>query len=301
MVSLYTNINVEEAIETSLEYALKHKLNLYGLKTDELFELHLILDNNIFEYANTPFKQIRRLAMGNNLSGILAILTMDRFECKCIYPVIKPTIYVRFVDNIGTTVQTIEEAHETLHMRNSKHPTLRLELEAADAAGFLPILDVTIWRLRSMSMAQWNGNYTRNQQIKASPWTIDLIIRVPPNLLSQQMNSSEPCGVHPKNMWKTQCKEPAKKLTANGYPAHVLDRNYARQTKRGNEEKKKNDGKVKKTPVVTLKIPFVSDQINHQIQRTLTKHDVPARVVNPRGKTINNLVKTVSVLQETAL
>ena len=53
--------------------------------------------------------------MGNRLSVTLAILTMDRFECKYIYPVIKPTIYVRFVDNIGTTVQTIEEAHETLH------------------------------------------------------------------------------------------------------------------------------------------------------------------------------------------
>ena len=67
-----------------------------------------------------------------------------------------------------------------------------------------------MWRLRSMSMAQWTGNYTRNQQIKASPWTIDLIIRVPPNLLSQQMNSTEPCGVHRKNMWKTQCKQHAK-------------------------------------------------------------------------------------------
>ena len=48
------------------------------------------------------------------------------------------------MDDIGTTVQTIEEAHETLHMMNSKHPTLRFELEAPDAAGFLPILDVKI-------------------------------------------------------------------------------------------------------------------------------------------------------------
>ena len=170
----------------------------------------LFLTTISFEYANTPFKQIRGLATGNNLSGIPAILTMDRLECKCIYPVIKPTIYVRFVDDIGTTVQTIEEAHETLHMMNSKHPMLRFELEAPDAADFLPILDVTIWRLRLMSMAQWNGNYTRNQQIKASPWTSDLIIRVPPNLLSQQMNSTEACGVHRKNMWKTQSKQHAK-------------------------------------------------------------------------------------------
>ena len=142
MVSLYTNINVEEAVETSLEYALKHKLNLYGLRTDELFELlHLILDNNIFEYANTPLKQIRGLAVGNRLSGTLAILTIDRFECKYIYPVIKPTIYmyVRFVHNIGTTVQTIEEAHETLNMMNSKHLTLRFELEAPEAAARFPV------------------------------------------------------------------------------------------------------------------------------------------------------------------
>ena len=57
VVSLYTNINVEEAIETSLEYALKHKLNLYGLRTDELFELlHLILDNNILRKRKHAFQ-----------------------------------------------------------------------------------------------------------------------------------------------------------------------------------------------------------------------------------------------------
>ena len=71
----------------------------------------------------------------------------------------------------------------------------------------------------------------------------------------------------------------------------MLDRSYVSATKRGKDEKKKNDGKEKKkTPALTLKITFVSDQINHQYQRTLGKHDVPG-VVNPRGKTINDLVK----------
>ena len=143
-------------------------------------------------------------------------------------------------------------------------------------------------------MAQWNGNYTQNQQITVSPWTstFDLMIRVPPHLLSQQMNSTEPCGVHRKNMWKTQSKQHAKKLTANGYPVHLLDRSCARATKRGKEEKKKNvEKEKKKTPALTLNIPFVIDQINHQIERTRAKHDVPAGVLNPRGKTINDLVK----------
>ena len=137
--------------------------------------------------------------MGNCLSRTLAILTMDRFECKYIYPTIKPIIYVWFVDNICTTVQTIEEAHETLHMMNSKHPTLRFELEAPNAAGSLPILDVKVKINVDGSMER--KLYTQNRQIKASDWTFNLIIRVPPNLLSQQMNSTKFCGVHRKNMF----------------------------------------------------------------------------------------------------
>ena len=45
------------------------------------------------------YKQIRGLAMGNRLSGTLAIIRMDRFEQLFIYP-LKPllTIYVRYVE-----------------------------------------------------------------------------------------------------------------------------------------------------------------------------------------------------------
>ena len=49
VVSLYTNINVEEAINTSLDYAHKHNLELHGLTMENLWELlRLILDNNVF-------------------------------------------------------------------------------------------------------------------------------------------------------------------------------------------------------------------------------------------------------------
>ena len=230
--------------------------------------------------------------MANRLGGTLAILTMDRFECKYIYPVIKPTIYVRFVDHIGTTVQTIEleEAHETLHMMNSKHPTLRFELEAPDAAGFLPILDVKIIKInvdgsmeRKLYTKSANKGITLNYR-SHHPSSTKLAVTTNEFDRTLRCSSEE----HVEDAVQTT----RKKLTANGYPAYVLDRSYARVTKRGKEETKKNDGKVKKkTPVLTLKIPFVSDQINHQIQRTLAKHDVPARVVKPRGKTINDLVK----------
>ena len=112
---------------------------------ENLWELlRLILDNNVFQYGKMFFKQIRGLAMGNRLSGTLVIICMDRFERLYIYAELKPTIYVRFVDDIGTTVNTIEEAFEILQYMNSKHPTIRFEIELPDADGFLPILDVKL-------------------------------------------------------------------------------------------------------------------------------------------------------------
>ena len=77
----HTNINNDGAIETALQYTNKYHLYTYGLEARDLFELlHLLLDNNIFTYRNTTYRQIRGLAMGNRLSGTLAILAMDRFE-----------------------------------------------------------------------------------------------------------------------------------------------------------------------------------------------------------------------------
>ena len=75
---------------------------------EDLWELlHLILDNNVFRYQKTFFKQIRGLAMGNPLSGTLAIFCMDKFERNHIYNELEPKIYVRYVDNIGTVVKTV--------------------------------------------------------------------------------------------------------------------------------------------------------------------------------------------------
>ena len=56
-------------------------MDLHGLLNPDLWELlHLLLDNSIFSYTNVFFQQICGLAMGNRLSGTLAIICMDKFE-----------------------------------------------------------------------------------------------------------------------------------------------------------------------------------------------------------------------------
>ena len=139
VVSLYTNINTEEAVETVLEYTIKHHIELHGLETYDLFELlHLLLDNNIFTYNNTHYKQIRGLAMGNRLSGTLAILCMDRFERLHIYQQLHPqlTIYVRYIDDVGTVKTDTEQANTILTYLNEQHPTIKFEMELPDNNGY---------------------------------------------------------------------------------------------------------------------------------------------------------------------
>ena len=65
------------------------------------------------------------------------------------------------------------------------------------------------------------------------------------------------------------------KLSRNGYPKKWLTAKKQRRKK-----------KDKTKPSFTLWIPFVSDQLNHQIKRILRRASIPARLVNPRGQTI---------------
>ena len=78
VVSLYTKIAIDEAISTTLQYVQSGNLHLHGLTSSDINNLlHLVLEN-VFEYPGHGFyKQIRGLAMGNRLSGTLAILAMD--------------------------------------------------------------------------------------------------------------------------------------------------------------------------------------------------------------------------------
>ena len=106
----------------------------------------LLLDNNVFMFDKSIFKQIRGLAMGNRLSGTLAIIVMDRFERRFVYDELKPSpvIFVRYVDDIGTVVSSVEVAHQTLEYLNKQHPTIQFELETPAEDGFLPILDIKV-------------------------------------------------------------------------------------------------------------------------------------------------------------
>ena len=210
VVSLYTNINVEEAIETSLEYALKHKLNLYGLRTDKRFELHLILDNNIFWIRKHAFQTNPWTSYGQQPQwnpshsdhGQIRVqmhLPSDKANHLC-------TICGQYrhhsADYRGSTRNTPYDELQTSHLKIRAGSSRCCRFPAHSRCHNLKI-KINGSMERKLYTKPANKGITLNYR-SHHPSSTKLAVT------TKIMNSTEPCGVHPKNMWKTQCKEHAK-------------------------------------------------------------------------------------------
>ena len=75
VVSLYSNIPVEETLDTTLQYINKYSIDLHNLENIHIFKfLSLLLENNVFQYPGFGcYRQIRGLATGSRINGRLAI------------------------------------------------------------------------------------------------------------------------------------------------------------------------------------------------------------------------------------
>ena len=285
VVSLYTNVDTEEAITTTLEYIMKYKLNCFGLKTGDIWVLlHTLLDNNVFAYEDVGyFKQVRGLAMGNRVSGTLAILAMDKFERIFVYQELLPLVYVRYVDDVGTVVKNRQEAENTLDYLNSKHPTIKFEMELPSEEGFLPLLDMAV-------RIDETGHFQRKLFTKKASKGIVL------NFASHQPASVKRALVKTEiqraNSISTDehKKEALEKMTTklqnNSYP-----RDWIMHSLPPDHRKRGRPAKASEKPDLTLRLPFISDEFNRGAKQLLEKHNITARLINQRGTTLSDLTK----------
>ena len=78
----------------------RHRVDMFDLSVDDVRELlPFFLQSNYFQFDNVVYRQVRGLAMGNNLAPPLAIIFMSQLECRAMesFPV-KPKLYHRYID-----------------------------------------------------------------------------------------------------------------------------------------------------------------------------------------------------------
>ena len=138
--------------QVSRGYLLKlldHCSNTNGqLTREDIKDLLTVLLHNTYFYFNTQvFLQIEGLLMGSSLSGILAILFMDRLECGVIdlYNISNP--YDTYVDDIYSQASDEKEADAFHSTMNSAHPRIQFEIEKPNTSldgRSLSLLDFTV-------------------------------------------------------------------------------------------------------------------------------------------------------------
>ena len=184
-----------------------------------------------------------------------------------------------FVDDIGTVVNNPNEAQLLLTYLNSKHPTMKFELELPSDDDYLPILDVQIKLVT-------DGNLHHRLYTKPASKQLTLHFRshhptaTKKNLIRNELRRATLCSSTDNrhvSLTKTQ-----NKLQRNGYPHSWIHEKKTKKPKHTSEQNRRP------TPL-TLNLPFISDTFNHNVRRILDRHNIPARLTNRRNATILQL------------
>ena len=133
MEALYTNINVETAIDDILELAAEHrsKLSLYGLTLTDVHELlEVSLLNSYFVYDHQVYNQLFGFFMGVRPAPLGAIIKMWKLERNSLYTDLRitPSFYGRFYDDLGAITQNIRKARLICTSIESQDPDSRIKL-----------------------------------------------------------------------------------------------------------------------------------------------------------------------------
>ena len=138
-VSLYTTIPIQEAITNATDRILNPVLHLS--------RQDVTLNNMYFSFRDQVFRQREGLPMGSSISGILAILFMDKLETIILSSHLMISPYKRYVDDIylqTTNKETADHFHDVI---NNAHPNLKFEIEKPKImpSGLsLPLLDFKV-------------------------------------------------------------------------------------------------------------------------------------------------------------
>ena len=174
---------------------------------------------------------------------------------------------------------TRNEAQLLLTYLNSKHPTIKFELELPSDDDYLPILDV-------QRKLDTDGNLHHRIYTKPASKQLTLHYRshhptaTKKNLIRNELRRATLCSSTDNrhvSLTKTQ-----NKLQRNGYPHSWIHEKKTKKHKRTSQQNRRP------TPL-TLNLPFISDTFNHNVRRILDRHNIPARLTNRRNTTILQL------------
>ena len=160
VVSLYTNVPVEQAINETADLLYDGRWDDPPIDKNTFIELTRLCSTNVL-MATTDgyYRQKEGLGMGLPSAPGLANVWMSKYDT--IITQDKPKLYKRYVDDILTTILR-NKIDEKLKQINELHDNLTFTYETEDSSGKLSFLDALLQHKEHKVSSTWYTKPTDN-------------------------------------------------------------------------------------------------------------------------------------------
>jgi hypothetical protein len=145
--ALYTSVPREDALAVVRE-KLATAATPAPLEAGDVIELlRAVFTLTFFHFDGRIYQQIAGLPMGCAVSGITAIIFLERIETRALAAFAHCSLFLRYVDDCYALVSGAAEACELRDLLNAQHPSIRFDLEHCErhhGTTSLSLLDLTI-------------------------------------------------------------------------------------------------------------------------------------------------------------
>uniref|UniRef100_A0A7I4YFD5 Reverse transcriptase domain-containing protein n=1 Tax=Haemonchus contortus TaxID=6289 RepID=A0A7I4YFD5_HAECO len=255
VVSLYTNVQNEHALQALSEMLDRHanNINTFGLSKMHIMTLvKECLMCNIFKWAGKYFSQVRGLAMGQRLAPVLAVCFMGRIE----EPVLErnPLMYCRYIDDCFIVTSTQFEMDECFRIMNEQSQYIKLTREVP-RDGWLPYLNTQVKVSSGVVSVKWyRKTSSKNILLHATSAHPQAVKRA---VVSNMLRTAT-----------SVCTGEAERLESRRLACEIAAVN-GYTVSRGCKKSRTNTQRVTPRNKLPLCLPFISDKVSNAIQRSI--------------------------------
>lgn len=145
IVSLFTNIPLEETIQITCDYVFNNQ-NHPPCNKEEFAQLLRIATSGVFTFNNTLYQQVDGVMMGSPLGPTLANIFMAHHENQFMNANLDclPSTYLRYIDDTFCIFSDNSKHDKFLDFLNTLHSSIKFTIEIPKDNEPLPFLDTSI-------------------------------------------------------------------------------------------------------------------------------------------------------------
>ena len=267
VVSLYTSVPPEDAIQALEDLLEANPVTTTPFTPSQVSRLLTsIMKNTYFQYKDQVYHQVSGLPMGNNISGILAMVFMARLENQ-IVDNLNIGLYKRYVDDVLILTTNREEADHISNAMNKLNKHIRFETEhpnCYNATASISLLDfcVSIDKEGNPRFCFYRKPAKKNTFPHA---TSALPCQAKKAAITNEMERIA------RTCTSTEDKKRQQSIFLNDLTA----RGYTKTTTRTRRQKTTT---AKPSELCYFELPFINDHTYHAIKKVFTAAQLPVRL-----------------------